>query len=226
MNKNKKFIVFSGGCFSGKTTAMKIAEHTFNNMGINVVMLSEVIREKGLGYPNIDKLRENAKDYLELQSRIINEKIDAELQQYKNDERCVVIVDRAITDSLFYLTFFTDKSKLQKQDLDVFAKVYTSATDWAKFAFTYVYDILLEFNTLPAYMYDCSDRFRPKNLMSINNVECDMIKLLNESYLSSTSSECERITFTEKFETINDIANFFEHIGHKIIENWKNGTRI
>ena len=37
---NTKFVVFSGGCYSGKTTTMKKAKEIFEKRGLKVVMLT------------------------------------------------------------------------------------------------------------------------------------------------------------------------------------------
>lgn len=174
-------IAFSGGCFSGKTTTMEKLKESLERRGRKVAMLSELVREHKI--ESIDKLRQDPSAYLKFQQDIILEKIDAELNCTKLDVD-VVLVDRAITDSLFYLMFYVDKSKLSFDDIALFYGLQNRIRMHMKQAFKQIYNLVIEFSPINAV---CDDKvFRPKQIGALKYIEYDIISMLNDYANSST----------------------------------------
>lgn len=174
-------IAFSGGCFSGKTTTMEKLKESLERRGRKVAMLSELVREHKI--ESIDKLRQDPSTYLKFQQDIILEKIDAELNCTKLDVD-VVLVDRAITDSLFYLLFYVDKSKLSFDDIALFYGLQNRIRMHMKQAFEQIYNLVIEFSPINAV---CDDKvFRPKQIGALKYIEYDIISMLNDYANSST----------------------------------------
>ena len=174
-------IAFSGGCFSGKTTTMEKLKELLEKRGHKVAMLSELVREHKI--ESIDKLRQDPSAYLKFQQGIILEKIDAELNCTKLDVD-VVLVDRAITDSLFYLMFYVDKSRLSFDDIALFYSLQNRTRMHMKQAFKQIYNLVIEFSPINAV---CDDKvFRPKQIGALKYIEYDIISMLNDYAVSPT----------------------------------------
>lgn len=172
-------IAFSGGCFSGKTTTMEKLKESLEKRGHKVAMLSELVREHKI--ESIDKLRRDPSAYLKFQQDIILEKIDAELNCTKLDVD-VVLVDRAITDSLFYLMFYVDKSRLSFDDIALFYGLQNRTRMHMKQAFEQIYNLVIEFSPINAV---CDDKvFRPKRIGALKYIEYDIISMLNDYAIS------------------------------------------
>ena len=77
------YIVFTGGCHSGKTTSMNMLKDIFQKQGKKVYIFSEIIRD--LNIPSIDELRQNHDKYIDVQYKIINQKIDMEMSLSEED---------------------------------------------------------------------------------------------------------------------------------------------
>lgn len=191
--KKTKFITFSGGCFSGKTTTMKLAKEVLESRGAKVVMLDELMRDKKI--VSIDDIRKNPVEYLNLQEEIITKKINMEHALHLKNEKCFVLADRAITDSLFYLLFYVDKSQLDYKDMLRYEKLYAFIDEYAHRAFTNIYDILIEFVPLSnkACVKTCDDKYRPMNLLVQRHSEYRLIRTLNAAYLDPLS-DCQYIS--------------------------------
>lgn len=173
---NKPIVIaFSGGCFSGKTTTMEKLKETLEARGHKVTMLSELVREHKI--ESIDKLRENPSKYLVFQYEIITAKIEAENNCKKADAN-VVLIDRAITDSLFYLLFYVDKGKLSFDDLALFYNLQRRTIDHIHSAFFKIYDLVIEFSPISK---PCDDAvYRPKQIGALKYIESEVISMLND----------------------------------------------
>ena len=222
--KNTVFIAFSGGCLSGKTTTMKEAKKIFTNYGIKTITLDEIIRKQPI--ESIDELRRNASKYLELEHKIITEKIKCEEALFKSNEKQVVLCDRAITDSLFYLLFYTDKNSLAVDELDTLNILYNYIDAHAKNAFANIYDLLIEFSPLEV---KSNDRFRPSNIDILKYSEYRLIHTLNEAYSqfapeSFASLHIDlNVHFFYSDNTIFglDMQKIFNPIAENIFKKWK-----
>ena len=173
-----KVIAFSGGCGSGKTTTIaKIKNILTEQTGLNVVILNELLREK-TDIP-IDKLRKSPSDYLLLQDTIIREKIKQECEAFNDKSNTVYLVDRAITDSIFYLENYVDKSVLSENEIAILCELDAKARAHANYAFTKGYSCVLEFE--PLYIQN-NDKYRPEFLDHLRFYEYTAIQTLNIAY--------------------------------------------
>ena len=172
-----KLILFSGGCNSGKTTTLKAVASKLQSLGYRVNILDEIIR-KETDKP-IDELRKDAKAYLALQDKIIRAKIEQEkaaIEDNRTDD--VYLADRAVTDSLFYLESYVDKSRLDEEGLKLFCKLHSSVHEYLKHYF-WRYSLVVEFQPVAVRELDL---FRPVHVDMMKNYECVGIARLNYCY--------------------------------------------
>lgn len=176
-----KVIAFSGGCHSGKTTTLNKIADIFTARGLNVVIISELIRD--VTRKPIDELRKDPSSYLNIQEQIISAKIEQEIKAFNDESDTVYLVDRAITDSLFYLQNYVDKSNLSELEIVRLCNLDFVARQHANDAFNRGYDALVMFE--PLDIIDNKDTYRPKLLQHLKDYEYQGILSLNESYLWS-----------------------------------------
>ena len=172
-----KLILFSGGCNSGKTTTLKAVASKLQSLGYRVNILDEIIR-KETDKP-IDELRKDAKAYLELQDKIIRAKIEQEkaaIEDNRTDD--IYLADRAVTDSLFYLESYVDKSRLDEEGLKLFCKLHSSVHEYLKCYF-WRCSLIVEFQPVAVRELDL---FRPVHVDMMKNYECVGIARLNYCY--------------------------------------------
>lgn len=172
-----KLILFSGGCNSGKTTTLKAVASKLQSLGYKVNILDEIIR-KETDKP-IDELRKDAKAYLALQDKIIRAKIEQEkaaIEDNRTDD--IYLADRAVTDSLFYLESYVDKSRLDEEGLKLFCKLHSSVHEYLKHYF-WRYSLVVEFQPVAVRELDL---FRPAHVDMMKNYECVGIARLNYCY--------------------------------------------
>lgn len=174
-----KVIAFSGGCHSGKTTTINKIAEVLEARGHKVVKLSELMRE--VTDKPIDELRKNSHEYLEVQEQIISTKINQECDAFNDNNRIIYLVDRAITDSLFYLENYVDKSRLNTTEIIRLCNLDLAARQHAIYAFSKGYNMLLQFT--PLDIIDNSDAYRPQKLEQLKDYEYQGIRTLNEAYL-------------------------------------------
>ena len=173
-----RVIAFSGGCFSGKTTTMKIVKEQLESAGYKVTVLDEIIRT--VTDEPIDKIRKNPSAYLDLQEKIITAKIEQELKAFEEDSNTIYLADRAITDSLFYLQNYVDKSNLTPDETTRFCALHKYIVRHAKIAFgEFGYYTVIEFKPLNGKN---ADKYRP-DVIDVSKVyEYDAISLLNQAF--------------------------------------------
>lgn len=170
-------ILFSGGCNSGKTTTLKAVASKLRGLGYRVRILDEIIR-KETDKP-IDELRKDANAYLKLQDKIIREKIKQEKTAIEDNRGSdIYLADRAITDSLFYLENYVDKSQLDKEGLKLFCRLHSSVHEYLKRYF-WRYSLVVEFQ--PVAVRE-TDLFRPVHIDMMKNYESICIARLNYYY--------------------------------------------
>lgn len=174
-----KVIAFSGGCFSGKTTTMNEVKAYLEDAGYKVAVLGELIRT-ATGKP-IDVIRKDPTAYLRLQEKIIRSKIEQENKAIEdNGDNIVYLADRAITDSLFYLQNYVDKSGLSDEDMVAYCKLHKEVIEHAHNIFSAKNFFVLEFSPINNGTSD--DIFRPKHIDFSKEYEHDAISLLNSSF--------------------------------------------
>lgn len=185
---NVKFIAFSGGCFSGKTTTMNLLKDKLVQNGIHVIVINENIRDFITSRnTTIEAIRKDANAYFQLQSEIITDKMSKELrvlrtkkdnQQFQNT---VVLADRSMIDSLFYFLFYVDKNNLVHLSTRNYELFYKQINDWINdVAYAYIYDLILMFEPLELKCNDST--FRPSTIDVLKHTENRMIRTLHDSY--------------------------------------------
>lgn len=203
MNK-PKYIVFTGGCYSGKTTSMEIIKNILESQGKHVIMFDELIRRHNI--ISIDDARKDPNKYMDLQYDIINGKIDMELSVLnKYDSNTFILVDRAVTDSLFYLTFYVNKNGLDKEHQQKFFELFSLLNDYLSNV-TNIYDYVLEFKPIENKVQE--DSFRPSNLNDMQRVEYEMIKKYNQLYFTKMEQNYRHIDLNEV--NINDMQEYWK----------------
>lgn len=177
-----KVIAFSGGCFSGKTTAIQAVKKSLEDAGYKVTVLDELIRT--VTDKPIDVIRWNSSEYLELQDKIIRGKIAQEIKAFEDKSDTIYLVDRAITDSLFYLQNYVDKNSRSPNEMKVFCALHKDTIRHARRAFGYPddhsgYFAVVEFKPLVG---ENTDLFRPMHIDYSKEFEHDAIHILNLSF--------------------------------------------
>ena len=170
-------IAFSGGCYSGKTTTIKVIKDKLSERGINVLVLDEIMR-KAVEIP-ISEVRKNANSYFELERNIITAKI---LQEEKakscgTNEVAVVLIDRALTDSLFYYENCVNRGELASEALENYYEFHEYLIKKTEEHFSQLYDFVLQFK--PLVVSEIEDKYRPVDLKYSNRFEYENIKRLN-----------------------------------------------
>lgn len=174
-----KVIAFSGGCHSGKTTTINKVAKALKAKGYKVKILGELMRE--VSHTHIDELRKDANEYLRIQEQIISAKIDQECEAYRDVSETIYLVDRAITDSLFYLENYVDKSQLSDTGIDRLCNLDFVTREYAMDAFNKGYNMLIQFE--PIDIVNNEDTFRPHDLDRLKDYEYQGISTLNRAYL-------------------------------------------
>lgn len=190
-------ILFSGACNSGKTTTLKAVASKLRNTGYKVNILDELIR-KEITEP-IDKIRKDAKAYLLLQEKIIKAKIEQEkiaINDLHTGE--IYLADRAVTDSIFYLENYIDKSQLDADDLNKFRNLHKYVHDYLTHYF-WQYSLVVEFEPIAVRELDL---FRPVNVDILKEYEYTCISRLN--YIYSKGNDSNRIKINLKSLSLNE----------------------
>lgn len=174
-----KVIAFSGGCHSGKTTTINKVAEALKAKGYKVKKLSELMRKvTGL---SIDELRKNPHKYLTVQEQIISMKINQECKAFNDTGDVIYLVDRAITDSLFYLENYVDKSSLTPEEIIRLSNLDFVARQHAMDAFNCGYDMLIQFE--PLDIIENKDQYRPQLLEHLKDYEYQGISTFNRAHL-------------------------------------------
>lgn len=170
-------IAFSGGCYSGKTTAIKAIRDKLSERGINVLVLNEIIRETTK--TPISEVRKNANLYFELERNIITAKIlqEEKTKSCDTNEVAVVLIDRALTDSLFYYENCVNRSELISGALENYYEFHKYLIKKTEEHFSQFYNFVLQFK--PLAVSRTEDKYRPVDLKYSNTFEYENIKRLN-----------------------------------------------
>jgi deoxyadenosine/deoxycytidine kinase len=171
-NEDKPLIIaLSGACHSGKSTFANELENSIKN----VESYDEVIRDYDFG--SIDDVRENPEDYLQVQFEIICRKIKQEEQALKYSRDKIILFDRSLVDSLYYYTYYVDKSRV---NTDVYNDFLETLICKLKAHIEKVYDLIFLFE--PIKITDNADDFRPKDLIQKQRSEYEIIKSLTYGF--------------------------------------------
>lgn len=158
---------FSGPCNAGKTTLMHKIKERF---GSDIHIVGECIRER-IG--SIDAVRNNTAEYFRLQQEVIAQKIRQE-DEAKTKNGKLVLIDRSLADSLFYLTFYVDIKDLNPTLKDEYARFVKYLTDVARARKRY--DVIFMMQPLPVKV---KDAMRPTDLAVTQTIEHQIIETLN-----------------------------------------------
>lgn len=168
-------IAFSGSSNSGKTTLInRIAARI---PGCHI--LGENIRDY-LVDTSIDAVRANAWSYFELQRNVIRDKINRENAVKHHDS--VILVDRSLADSLWYLTHYTNTTGFSDDQLKEYTnfvqEVIAAAREFCR------YDHI--FFARPIQLIEKS-QFRPTRLNITQQMESKMIETLTFGLFGATT---------------------------------------
>lgn len=203
-------ILFSGGCNSGKTTTLKGVASKLQSLGHKVNILDELIR-KETNKP-IDELRKDAKSYLKLQDKIIRRKIEQERAALKDESQTIYLVDRAVTDSLFYLENYVDKSQLDDEEsLKLFCRLHSFAHNYLKHNF-WRFSFVFEFLPLAVKEHDL---FRPAHIEMLKNYESVCISRMNYAYSNSNAERNFKVidlNYIDAEKAVKKITNLIESL--------------
>jgi hypothetical protein len=172
-------IAFSGGCYSGKTTTIEFIKENYTQK--EVLIASENIRDFiDKEKKDIDSIRENPSDYLKLQNKIIRLKIESETKLIVSNTNKLILLDRSLNDSLFYLLFYVDKSKLNSLDFELYKNLINFLSAKNNYFNQVFYTNVLEFKPI---LSECEDKvYRPNKIEYLKEIEGVIISQLNESY--------------------------------------------
>lgn len=191
MTNNVKFVAFSGGCFSGKTTTLNLLKDKLKGNGFEVVVLNENIREFLNASNTIEDVRRDANAYFILQEDVITNKIIRERRFLRNlnlqKTKLIVLADRSLIDSLFYYLFYVDKNNLTRLNAENYETFYEKIDKSIKTAFEHIYDLILMFEPLNKKCYD--NTYRPISIDTLKYTESRMIKTLHDSYMAKCNNE-------------------------------------
>lgn len=169
-------VLFSGGCNSGKTTTLKAVASELQRLGCKVQILDEIIR-KEIDVP-IDQIRKDAKAYLQLQDKIIRAKIKQEIEAIEDKSDCIYLADRAVTDSMFYLENYVNKSELDEDGIELLCNLHKYAHEYLQ-KYACKFELIAEFS--PVEVKE-KDDFRPAKINVLKDYEKTCISNLNYVY--------------------------------------------
>lgn len=208
-------VAFSGGCFSGKTSTIKALKDILSSKGYNVVILDELIRNAIPNNLSIDAIRKYPFKYFALEKKIIREKIlQEDYIKYNNtvDNNTIILVDRALTDSLFYYENFVKKDELKLELQKEFYDFHDYLIKKTHEHFENIYDLIIQFKPLSSEKAKANkDKFRPLSIHMSNKYEYECIKRLNNYFVNSVSN-CKMIEIDLSSSSGNNCIE-------KIIEN-------
>lgn len=197
-------IALSGASHSGKTTFMTEAQKLLGED--NVVCITENIRDSELVKKiGIEKIRENAPLYFTLQKEIIGKKIQQELEAPVKNKNKIILIDRSLADSIYYLTKYTEISKFPSELKKEYFTYLNKVQDAAQHIFSVVYDAVLIFPPIKKEEQE-SDGFR-QDLSYFNEsqeAEFGQIVLMNEGIAAVTNCSNKIVAVDSLFPNKND----------------------
>lgn len=204
-----KVIAFSGACHSGKTSTIESLSKALTLKGYSVIVLNETIRN----YINtsITELRKNPVEYLRIQNKVINEKIENELEvsamrNCGSDD--IYLIDRTICDSLFYLTFYVDKANLTHQQFCSLTNLCNDIHKHAELAYDFIYDNVVMFSPIVENYTQC--KFRPDNQLLVSQFEYTTIRAYNEYFLRKCGKLNKLIRVDTQINAVETILNLLD----------------
>lgn len=174
-------VALSGSSNSGKTTLI----HRIEAAIPGCLVLAENIREHLAG-TSIDEVRSNPLQYFELQKKVITQKINREIEARQH--RGLVLVDRSLADSLWYLVHYTNTAGFRSDQLRDYADFVQYVIDSAKMEgpreYPHRYDHIFFAKTIFPIE---ENQFRPQALVSTVHMEAAAIRVLTSGLFQHTT---------------------------------------
>lgn len=168
-------IGFAGSVGSGKTT---IINKIHDRWPFDTIVVSELMRKKKI--VSIDRLRGNPEKYLDVQEEIIKRKIQEEMDWAAYCETKVVLFDRTLADSLFYLTHYLRMSDLKPKSQKRYSDLVSLVVDYLRNKAVYTHVFVCK-----PLKFINKDRYRPKNHELTQEVESAMISILASRFFAN-----------------------------------------
>lgn len=201
-------IAFSGPNHSGKTTTLTAIHEELLKQGKDVIVFAENMHRLMAG-KSIDEIRNNPALYLDIQEKCIQERIEFECN-LKSTDNVVVLIDRPLTDSLYYLTRYLDPRNLTTSDNMRYDRLVNKTTMFCKELIPTATKILF-FKPLNIA---CEDKtYRPQNVDELKVKDTNgMLELLN-NYSGSTPVSHINLNVTSQRLIVYKLA---EYINNKL----------
>ena len=198
-------IALSGASHSGKTTFLTDAQEVLGND--NVICVTENIREiekvKEIGIENI---RKDPLVYFDIQKEIITKKIRQEMEMMVKNENKIILVDRSLADSIWYLTKYVETSGFsdgkKAEYFDFLEKVHVQA----EHSFALIYDAVFIFPPIEKENSEQTlDIFRQDftYFHKSQSAEFSQIAVLNEGIAKIVEASNKVIPVDSLFKTEN-----------------------
>lgn len=202
MNKKPFVFAFSGGCCSGKTTALNALKDVLEKENFKVLVFKAdshlYLKERNT---TIDKIRKSAPEYLKFQEFVCKEQWNFEtqiLQGLYDNYYDVILLDRALFDCQFYTTayFNLGDEALQYGDyLDRYQRLLINLSIKLPESVEHVYNQSFCFAPLNKPKSQTDTYTRPANLKGLQYIEWQGIKRIVDNYHSANyptrlSSKC------------------------------------
>lgn len=223
MKKNKRpfVIAFSGGCCSGKTTALNAIKDRLEQEGFRVMSFKAdthtYLKERNA---TIDSIRKVAFDYLRYQEFVCAEQWNFEnqiLREFYNDYD-VILLDRSLFDCLFYTIYYFnlgDEGLCFGLGLERYYDLQLALYKHLQEAVDRVYDLTLCFEPLMEPKGEVNTFSRPSNINMLKHIEGLGIRKIVYRYYGDHDSlplGTVRKVDLNKSHQAEDLYNFITNI--------------
>lgn len=178
-------IAETGACFSGKTTFAESLKKLYPNViRQNDIKIDNQYEDDNLRELNglsIDQIRAHPYLYFRWEKAIISKKIEQERTALKCSDDSIVIFERSLADSIYYLTRFVDISSFNDVEINEYNSFLQNVVDAARYHYKYIYNHILIFKPVLFDQLNCERR--PASLKKDHIREYHVIRLLNNGLL-------------------------------------------
>ena len=223
MKKNKRpfVIAFSGGCCSGKTTALNAIKDRLEQEGFRVMSFKAdthaYLKERNA---TIDSIRKVAFDYLRYQEFVCTEQWNFEnqiLREFYNDYD-VILLDRSLFDCLFYTIYYFnlgDDGLRFGLGLERYYNLQLELYKHLQEAVDRVYDLTLCFEPLMEPKGEVNTFSRPSNIKMLKHIEGLGIRKVVDTYYGNDTClplGIMRKVDLNKSHQAEDLYNFITNV--------------
>ena len=100
-------------------------------------------------------------------------------------DNSIILLDRALTDSLMYYMLYINVNELNDVNLDIYIEFRNKLSEAIYNSFANIYTHLIEFSPLKSTCYKQKDiEFRPIRVNTLKYIEHNTVQELNEAYYS------------------------------------------